>query len=427
MEKLAISGGCPVYNGPWPKWPFIAPDAYGYVQQVLTSDRWTISGPIKKDEPFERRFARAFAEYCGAKYCIPTCNGSSALLIALEALNIGFGDEVIVPALTWIAVPTAVMNANATPVFVDMDPDALQMSVEAIESAITSRTRGIIVVHNYCGLADLDKLQEIAREYDIFIIEDCSHVHGAMWKNKVVGTFGHVGVFSLQQTKVLTCGEGGVAITNNPEIAEKLELLRANGRRYSDIARFPGDIHLRETYGIHGANYCLSELGAAVLYANLKYLDDQHKVRLINAQKLESKLKEINGVNLVKVYPGVTRRVFYKFVFRVNLDAFENRSIEEICMALSYELNLPVTPVYKPININSLYNPRSKKRYHISYDYIRKLEEWKNHKFCGASEIYRTSISLPHYALLGNEKHITAIIKAIKKVKKLAYTIPEDH
>jgi len=425
MEKLVVNGGKPVFNGEWPKWPFIAKEAYDYIRRVLESPCWTISGPIQRTEPFERLFAKEFAKYCGAKYCIPTCNGSSALLIALEALNIGYGDEIIVPALTWIAVPTAVMSLNAKPIFVDIDPETLQMSIKAVESAINSKTRAIIIVHHYCGLAHLDELLKIAREHDLVVIEDCSHVHGAKWRNKTVGTFGDVGVFSMQQTKVLTCGEGGAVITNNDIIARKLEHLRANGRMYHDRPKFPGDIHLIETGEIHGTNYCLSEIHAVILYANLKYLDHQHEIRERNARILESMLKEIDGVMLIRVYPQVTKRVIYKFVFRVDPEKFENRKIEEICMALSFELSLPVTPLYKPINKNPLYKPETKKRFRINEEYLDELLKWKNHEFKGAEMAYNTSISLPHYSLLGSEKHLLAIVKAVKKVQKLAHTIPE--
>src|SRR5262249_20614829 len=244
-SRLALFGGDPVHDASWPVWPAPTSSALRMLQEAATSGRWAVSGAFVGTEPFERRFLRAFAGYQGVPYAVPTTNGSAALTIAMEALGIGPGAEVIVPGLTWVACASAVAALGAVPVIVDVDPKTLSISARAAEAAITGRTRAMLVVHAYCSCADIDAFVALSARAGVPLIEDCSQAHGAEWDGRKLGTFGQLGVFSLQQTKVLTCGEGGVVTTSSAELHDRLQQLRADGRRYA-AQQTAGQLDLEE-------------------------------------------------------------------------------------------------------------------------------------------------------------------------------------
>lgn len=193
----------------WPQWPQYTEKTIRSLEKVLNSNRWAISGYWTGEETREQLFAKAFAKYNGANYCVPTTNGSAALTTALEAVGVGYGDEVIMPALTWIATATAILRVNAKPVLIDASEETYCMDVSKIEDAITNRTKAIIVVHLMECMVDMDEVMKIAKKYNLAILEDCAQAHGMKWKDKRAGTIGDIGTFSFQQGKILTAGEGG--------------------------------------------------------------------------------------------------------------------------------------------------------------------------------------------------------------------------
>jgi len=391
------------------------------LEEVYDSGRWAISGPSLGVPSKEFLFSLAFAEYCQTRYCVPTSHGSSALLIALEALGIGAGDEVIIPALTWVATGSAVTNVNAIPVFVDIDPATLCISPDAIDAACTSRTTAIIPVHLYSGMADMDEVLRIASSKNLAVIEDCAQAHGAQWMGRPAGSLGNIGVFSMQETKVLTSGEGGAAITNDKDLYWKLEQLRADGRiRVDGVLR--GMMDLAEVGKIQGSNYCLSEFQAALLSANLKVLDEQHQQRSKNSGLLDKLLKTIEGVTPISCDTRFSKRVFYRYVIRVDRRAFSNQKIDVIKKALSAELGFDILLLHKPFNKNPLYSPLSKKRFNISQEHTSRLKILDS-KYINAESAYETCVSFPHQILLGNEDHMNAIFSAFQKVKRYAATM----
>ena len=172
---------------------------------------------------YEQKFLKEFCKYTNAKYGIMTTSGTAAIEASLAAINIKEGDEVIVPAITWITTATIVSHMGAIPVIVDVDKDTLCISPKAIEQAINRKTKAIIIVHIYSSVCEIDKIVKIAKENNISIIEDCAQAHGAKYKGNHVGTFGDIGIFSFQQSKLITAGEGGICITNNLELAVRIE------------------------------------------------------------------------------------------------------------------------------------------------------------------------------------------------------------
>ncbi len=217
----------------WPAWPRLDDRTEELLLSALGSRQWTISSCNVGSTPFEMRFAQDFAHYHDVPYCVATTNGSAALSVAMQALGVSPGDEVLVPGLTWVACASSVIYLGGIPVLVDVDPGTLCMSLAAAEAALTPRTKGIMLVHLHCRVADAPAFQHLARRRGLFLLEDCSQAHGAEWDGKKVGSFGDIGVFSMHQSKVLTCGEGGAAITSDPKLFETMQEYRADGRRYS--------------------------------------------------------------------------------------------------------------------------------------------------------------------------------------------------
>lgn len=213
------------------------------------------------------------------------------------------GDEVIVPALTWVACIISICNINATPVVVDIDPNTYCISPECIRKAITPKTKAIMPVHLYGCMADMDAIREIADEFNLFIIEDASHSHGSTWKNTYAGTIGDVGCFSFQQGKVLTCGEGGAVLCAREEIYNKLLEIRTNSRLYMEQGECIMDhMHLFESGKILGTNYCISEFQCAVLLDQLTKLENWNRKKEENARYLDRELSRIKGVIPNKLY-----------------------------------------------------------------------------------------------------------------------------
>lgn len=217
-SKLALLGGQPVCAEPLqcPAWPPVSERTADRLRELYLSRQWSFNSPA------EQEFEQAFADYHGAKHGIFMVNGTVTLQCALGALGVGPGDEVIVPALTWMATAMAVHYVGATPVFVDIEPDTLCLDPVRTREAITSKTRAIIPVHLYGSTADLDTILALAKEHGLFVIEDCAHMQGGKWRERGVGSWGDVGSFSFQQSKTVASGEGGICLTDDDELADRL-------------------------------------------------------------------------------------------------------------------------------------------------------------------------------------------------------------
>lgn len=416
--NLALLGGEPTTRRTWPRWPRADEGTERILADVLASGRWAISGPFRGRECYERRFAAAFAAFNEVAHCTPTTSGTGALTMALLALGVGRGDEVLVPGLTWVACASSVVNVGAVPILVDIDPRTLAIDASRAREAITDRTVAILIVHPFCALADLDALIALAREHDLPLIEDCAQAHGARWRGGRVGTHGAVGCFSMQQSKVLTCGEGGAVITSDPVLHDRLEQIRCDGRRFSD-APVEGNLELVEVGEVQGRNLCLSEFQAAVLLDRLEHLDDENRHRARRAEELEERLAEVDGVSPLETDDRVTERTYYNFVVRIAPEVFKGNSVDVICQALSAELGTSVNPVYVPLNRHRLLCPwnlppgdldeREKTRFDLSRFSLPEAERAR-----------RTCLTFVHPALLGDAGTVEEIVRAIKKVQRLA-------
>ena len=370
-------------------------------------------------ELYERRFARAFADFNDAQFCVPTNSGSAGLVIALRACGVGYGDEVVLPALTWVGCAAAVLAVGAVPVFADICARTLSISHRAARAAITDRTAAIMVVHPYCTIADLDEFIALAAETSLPLIEDCSQAHGSTWRGRRVGTFGAVGVFSMQESKVLTCGEGGAVITNDESLYRRLNQLRADGRSYTTLPPQWGRPELEAIGEIQGHNYCLSELHAAILVDRLPHLASELAWRETTARQLAALLQGIDGVMVAPRPQAASLISYWRFCARLDVAEFGGSSLEFICDALSAALRVSVKPVDPPIPDSPLYRPL---RSALAKDSkaMRQRLDVARFDLPYARSARATYLQIPHRVLLAKEDDMSDIAEAVSKVQRAA-------
>jgi L-glutamine:2-deoxy-scyllo-inosose/3-amino-2,3-dideoxy-scyllo-inosose aminotransferase len=418
MSKLALFGGTPVRDtkmNPWPKWPVWDSNEERALIETLNSGIWSYNGPR------ETEFNKRFGEYSGAKYVITAANGTVTLQMALEACGIGIGDEVILPGLTWQATAATVLDVNAIPVLVDVCEDTWCIDTLEIEKAITPRTKAIIPVHLYGSFADMDEILRIARKHNLFVIEDCAHKHGGEWNGKKAGTIGDIGSFSLQLSKHLTAGEGGILTTNNFELFERLDALRNCGRR-PEPAEFLGVNKGEGQYFDQGnflqsGNYRISEFQAAILVEGLKRLPEQNRLRDSNAIYLNSIIKNIPGIIPIRRDKRETQEAYYNFSFRYNSKEFKELPVNKFREALTCELGIEVAPSYTPLNKCSLYVPHTKPcRHKLNDEYWAAIDPSRyNLPVCDRIH-YEESACIHHKILMGTKDDMDLIAEAIEKV-----------
>ena len=346
MSELAILGGPKTRAQPYPKWPVWDERDIESVTKVIQSGRW---GGYPYPGPVTAEFARKFAAMQGGGHAVPMANGTVTMEVALRASNIGWGDEVIVPAYTFQATAAAPMAAGAIPVIVDVDPNTYCLDPKKVEEAITPRTKAIIPVHLGAQMTDMDALMDIAERYNLIVCEDCAHAHGAKWRGRGAGTIGHFGSFSLQSSKILTTGEGGVLLCRTPELAARAASIIDCGR--------PHDPEHKE-YTM-GANYRLPELQAALGNVACERFPAQLKQREEMLGYLEECLSEVPGVRLLSRDPRHTTRSFYQFGFAIDPDQFGGEKLG-VAAALEAE-GIPAEGGYEPMHRYSLFQPTNSK------------------------------------------------------------------
>ncbi|GAB0106955.1 hypothetical protein JMUB6875_59450 [Nocardia sp. JMUB6875] len=413
---LAIHGGEAVRGGrPWPQWPQYDAHTEQELLAALRSSRWSVSWYSPRGgKSRERLFGAAFARYNGAAHGVSVDHGSGALVIALEALGIGPGDEVIVPAMTWVAPASAVLRVGALPVLVDVDPATGCLTADHLRAAASERTKAVIVVHLACTAARIDEIAAAAHTAGLALIEDCSQSHGTRWHGRCLGTFGDIGVFSLGAAKSLAGGEAGAAITDRRDLYDRMLMLRADSRAYTETEPAPGEYELVEQATIMGANYCMSELTAAVLLDQLPRLDDQHAHRETRAKELEAGLAGIPGLAPIPVPAPVDRRAIYEYGIRFRPGTFGTASVEQVADALTAELGTRVYPPRVPLPRSPLLRPETKprfaRRWHDAADRVAGRP-------CPGAEHYRAHTLLMHHSvLLGEPGDVDDLLAALAKV-----------
>ncbi len=379
MAQLAINGGTPVFADkniikPFP-WPPRDEDTAQELRKIYFSGDWSFNS--KTEQKFEEEFAAAH----DAKYGIFMANGTVTLQCALDALGIGRGDEVIVPALTWVATAMAAYYLGAKIVFADIDPETMALSPEAFEAAVTPRTKAVIPVHLYGSFADLEKINAIAAKHGIAVIEDCAHMHGGKWAGKGAGSWGTVGSFSFQQSKTIASGEGGICITNDEKLADLIYRCKHIG--YSRFEK-QGSASSRPPVGMPCYNYRGLAFTAQILRGQLA----QMKPRLETYQKfyqiLAAETADIEGFRLQKTGRLATFQGFYGTGLFFEGERWGKVPVSRIEAAIAAEGASSYHQNYGPVKDHMLFNCKPE-------DF-----SWPGDGAPNAYYVYNRSLVLPH-------------------------------
>lgn len=401
MEKPAILGGKPTKTSPFPTWPQYDQSEEKALMDVLHSGIWWRT-PGTKTLQFEQDFAK----YHQVDYGVACTNGTAAIEIAVAALGIGRGDEVIVPDFTFVATASAVLSNGAMPVMVDVDPETFNINPELVEKAITPRTKAIICVHLGGMPCDMDRLLEIAKKHKLFLIEDSAHAHGSEWKGHKAGSMGDCGTFSFQASKLMTAGEGGIVITKNPDLEVRI-------RSVHDCGRMPGEWFY--SHFINGSNYRLSEWQGAILSQQLSRLDGQAEKREVNSVYLNRELAKIEGIRPQKRDARVTRNGNYCYIFHYDPKAFNGLKTEKFIEAFNAE-GIPTQASYPPVRKLAVFQS-GEYRKKLSPEQAKEKHEFLNKECPVTDDAYENTVWLVHRTLLGTEQDVAEIVEAVKKIQ----------
>ncbi|MDD3925729.1 MAG: DegT/DnrJ/EryC1/StrS family aminotransferase [bacterium] len=403
MKRLAIHGGIPVRSEKsFPAWPVFGHEERARLMEVFESGKWWYGEKVKE-------FEEKYAAFHDAKYSVTCTNGTAALETALLACGIGAGDEVIVPPYTFIATASAVLKANAIPVFADIEPDTCNLDPEDVERKITDKTRAIIPVHLGGLPVDMDAFCELAKKYNLVLIEDACHSWGSKWQDKGTGAIGDCGVFSFQMSKNITSGEGGILLTDNGDIADR-------ARSYTDCGRIKGGAWYEHYF--FGSNLRMTELQAGILLGQLERLEEQTLKRERNAAYLGELLQDIPGIGLMRRDPRVTRRSYHMYIFRFLSEQWPGVSRDRFLEALRAE-GIPCSSGYpKPLYKNHLYQQMGEGAAScpVTCPYHGRTVDYGNVMCPNTELICREACWIPHTVLLAEEPDMKDIAEAIKKI-----------
>ena len=399
----ALLGGPPVRRGPFPSWPVADAREEDALVRVIRSRKWFRGENVSA-------FETAYASLTGAKHCLATANGTSALIASLGALGVGPGDEVIVPPYTFIATVNAVLMMRALPVFVDSDLETFQIDARKIEQAMTGRTRVILPVHLGGSAADLDAIMEVAGRRGVTVVEDACQAHLAEWRGRKVGTYGKAGCFSFQASKNLNSGEGGAILTDDEALVETCYRFHNNGRGRRNTGN---DFSYRST----GANLRMTEFQAALLTAQMTRLEAQARTRDENGAYLTRLLRQIPGITPARMYDGCTRNAYHLYMFRYDPDRFSGLPRAAFLKALAAE-GVPAQSGYSPLNKEpfleaALAGPGVEAIYSRA-----RLDAWRAANRCPQNDrLCAEAVWLVQTMLLGPRQDMDDIAGAVRKVQ----------
>ncbi|MBM3744747.1 MAG: DegT/DnrJ/EryC1/StrS family aminotransferase [Acidobacteria bacterium] len=403
MSRLAILGGEPVRQRPFPHWPQHTEADARRLQQVLESGNW---GGYPFPNTLADEFSRQFAAFHGARYGCAVANGTIALVAALQAGGIRFGDEVIVPAYTWDGTAAAVLFAGGVPVFADIDPDTYCLDVEQVRQAVTPRTRAVIPVHLAMRFVDMDALLAVAAQHRLAVIEDCAHAHGGQYNGRGAGSMGDAGCFSFQSSKLMTAGEGGAVITSRLDLFELVQSC-ANCGRASATDQFGRRVV--------GSNYRITEFQAALLLGQLERLPELAARRARHAALLTAALAAIPGVRPLPAQPALTRDTIYNYVFQYRPE--DQAVSRDLFVAALDAEGIPCDGrFYEAVYRSDLFPARADDFPQLKLDRDRPVDYRECRCPVAERAAYEESVWLPQFLLLGDEQDIQDIARAVAKV-----------
>ena len=364
-----------------PPWPVSGDRELELLREVLASPQWGGFNPMVA------KFERDFTAYQDARYGVSAMNGTVTLEMGLHALGISPGDEVIVPAISFASTATAISRVGATPVFVDIEPSSYNIDPVRAALAVTPKTRAIFAVHFGGPMAQMDRLRELTDAFGLYLLEDAAHAHGTEWRGRRAGSLGTFGSFSFQNGKVMTSGEGGIVITNDEALSERIRGFANQGRRTDGASYF-------HHYTL-GSNYRMTAFQAAVLIAQLERLPQQIELRNRNAQLLFSLLTDVEEIGFQKALPENNVHSYYLLVGHM-LKGNRTEFVKKLT-----KLGVPNTPFYP----HTLYqNPL-----------YQRPDSCVVHDCPIAEDAVTRSFWLPHRVLMGDEETTRNIASAIRE------------
>jgi len=404
-DKLAITGGAPVRATPWPEWPVWNREAESDILQMLRSGNWYRNTGKYCDD-----FEALYAQLVGAKYCLATASGTTALSVALHAAGVDAGDEVLVSPFTFIATYNAIFLAKALPVFVDTDPETFLINPLKIQERITDRSTAIMPVHIYGLPCDMDPINAIAKENNLKVIEDACQAWSARYKGKNAGTLGDLGCFSFQNSKHLPSGEGGAVVGDD---SKTMDLCRS----FHDCGRKFGSIQSDSQYPVRGANFRMQHVQALILMSQMKRFENDAFLREKNAAYLDKQLSQVPGIIPAKMVPGGEKSAYHFYPFRYKKEQFQMKSRESFMAALRAE-GIPCMAGYGRQNKDGLIEEALSSRGYIRLYGETRLNQWREqNELPGNDQLAEEAVALFQKMLLGTEKDMDDIVNAIAKIQ----------
>ena len=318
-------------NTQFSPWPSFSEEEADAVRDVVLSNKvnyWTGQEC--------REFEKEFAAWAGTEHAIALANGTVALDVALQALGIGAGDEVVVTPRTFLASVSSIVNRGAVPVFAEVDRESQNITADTVRAVLTPRTRAVICVHLAGWPCDMDPIMELASEHDLKVIEDCAQAHGARYKGRSVGSIGHIGAWSFCQDKIMTTGgEGGMVTTNDRELWSKMWSFKDHGKSWEAVyerEHAPGFRWLHESFG---TNWRMMEMQAVIGRIQLRRMSDWHATRLANCDRIWAAANALEGLRIPEVPQGITHAGYKCYVFVEPADLAEGWSRDRILDEIS--------------------------------------------------------------------------------------------
>jgi dTDP-4-amino-4,6-dideoxygalactose transaminase len=402
--KPALLGGTPVNSGGWPAWPVWRESWEPAMLEVLRSRRW-----FRGSGETVGKFETAYAQLLGARRCLATASGTTALLVSLHVMDVDAGDEVIVSPYTFIATYNAVLVNKALPVFADTDPATLTMDPASIESRITERTRAILPVHIYGMPCDMDPINAIARKHKLAVVEDACQAWLAEYKGRKCGVLGDLGCFSFQESKHLPAGEGGAVTGDSDQLVDRCVSFHNCGRAYG-TNKGSGSF-------TRGSNYRMQHFQAALLLQQIDKLVEETARRRENADHLTAQLKQIAGIRPARL-PENSRAVWHLYPFRYDAAQFNGLSRDRFIRAMNAE-GIPCgggyTEQYNDGLLDEAIASRGFKRLFSAERLKAYRESFRELK--GNQEVCATTVGMTQNLLLVDRAQLERIPEAIRKLQ----------
>lgn len=383
----------------WPSWPVHDQNEETAVLDVLRSGKWWFGSRVEQ-------FEREFAAFQGSKYAVTCTNGTTAIEMALRALGVVEGDEVVVPCYSFVATATAVVTIGAIPVFADICPDTLCIDPDDVARKITARTTAIIPVHVAGRVADMDRINAIAAQHQLMVLEDAAHAWGSQSNGKGAGTLGAAGTFSFQESKNMTAGEGGILVTDDERLADLCRSFthcgRTKGSKWYD-------------HDVLGSNLRITEFQAAILSAQLNRLPSQIDRRDENAKIIDRALSEIDSVQTLAGAPDMNRRSHHMYIFRCRAAGDRDRVVRE----LNAEGIPALAGWYRPLYKNAVFqNAHLGPAHGVTAPMANKGVDYRDVCCDVCEQVCEDAIWIPQYVLLANGAQIDSLCAGLQKVLK---------